>query len=100
MRNLSSLCVVLPLVATFSPQPTVSRKGTALNGIFGRFRNKKEVEQVKEIKVGDTIPDIDVEQLITDDEGESSTEIVSIREVLKGPSILIGTFSCHRRYRS
>ena len=98
MRSLSFLCTsLLASAVAFSPKSLAFKKDTALHGIFGRFRNKKEVDQVEEIKVGDTIPDIDVEKLVTDDEGESSAEIVSIREVLKGRSILIGTFRCHFR---
>ena len=76
---------------------------TALYGLLGRFRNKRKVEQVKTIRVGDSLPtDVDVERLVplvsssSSDENKKSeiiSEAVSIQEILGSKkALLVGTY--------
>jgi hypothetical protein len=59
-------------------------------GILGRFRKKRTVEQTKQIRIGDVLPDVDVELLLSS--GSSTPE--SIHQVLKtaggGSALLVG----------
>lgn len=70
-------------------RPTTS---TRLYGLFGRFRKKKTVEQVKPIVVGDLLPDGDVEVLKHGaEEGAVDYATESIRTLLgTGKTLLVG----------
>jgi hypothetical protein len=70
-------------------QRTTSTSISALNmsGFLRRFRKpgKITVEQaIKEISVGASLPQVDVEVLNTDDDGKISTEIKTVAELLAG----------------
>jgi hypothetical protein len=62
---------------------------TALNmvGFLRRFRNKGKaavIEQTREIGIGASLPEVDVEVLNTDEDGKVFTEIKTVGELLAG----------------
>jgi len=97
---LASSCLLLSTTTlAFLPAPAQRHRcnsqlpaAPAVYGILGRFRQQKKVDQFKEIAVGETIGDVDVEQIVVGDDGDAAkAETVSIREVLgTGKVALIG----------
>lgn len=95
--SLSASCDAF--VPVFVPSQKV-HSSTELEGILGRFRKKKEVEAPGTIRVGATIPEVDVEMLTVsdgeegndDNSGGVSVVPVSASEVVgsSGKSILLG----------
>jgi hypothetical protein len=83
----------------FAPLPSsravleTCQTNTRLFGLLGRFRNKREVEQVVTIQPGSKLPSIDVEKLVLSKDGSSFTsQAASIQEVLgNSKALLVGT---------
>jgi hypothetical protein len=107
-----SLPLLLLLVAATeafqAPSGTVRKNNNALDvrsstcrqaipvysKFLGRFRKKKKVEQVPEIQMGDSITDVDVEQMMVEEDGTVHHEAVSIRDVLgQDKAILVGAYT-------
>jgi hypothetical protein len=100
MKALFFLAAAAPTAAALhvaSLQPI--RPPTALNGLLGRFRNQRKVEQVATIQPGATIPVVDVEKLTIGEDGSVTSEVVSIRDVLgTSKAILIGEYGLVRQF--
>ena len=84
-----------PAVSTPKSTETSRLHAVPVYGLLGRFRDRKKVKQQKQIGVGDSLPNVDVELFVPAAEAgeEPSSVATSIQDVFGlGSTVLVGKF--------